>query len=183
MLATLCTSLAIASPALNIQQSVSSQGNNIYSIFLDFGSLNGNINAFEVFIAPEQGKFLNVSESGFDTGDLAPFEPGDEATFTNFLITQPPSLGGLDFVVVGGYDENRDQFFYASGPLGEQIDVDGPIFLNNIMLLSGSSATGRIRLVDAGVVLGQLDFTLIPEPTTALLAIACVLIATTSLRR
>ncbi|NOZ40788.1 MAG: hypothetical protein GXP24_11255, partial [Planctomycetes bacterium] len=123
-------STASATPMVHIDRTISREGNDIYAMSLDLGDLNGNINVFEVTITPDQGEFLNISPFGIDSASLIPHEAGAEATFTNALISLPPPLGGLGLIQLGGYDEVRNRFFYAAGPLGERITLDGSLFIN-----------------------------------------------------
>ena len=156
-------------PIVDVQTTVTPENDLVFVISVDIGDFNGNINAIDLRVTPDQEGFLNISESGIDINDAEFFEPGDNATFINPLLVLPETAGGFGFARVGGFFDDGEELVFATGPLGEQITINEPIFLSNVVLPRGNTASARIGFFDAGIELASIDFRLVPEPNTFVL--------------
>ena len=158
---------AWARPAVNIDQRPSPSCHDVYSISLATGDLDGQFNSIRVKITPDFGEFVNYNQSGLD--GFRPLEAGAEQTFTNVWLLFP-APAGFGYSFAGRDDDGPTGISYTAGPLGSDISSAEPIFLNNIMVPIVHSFTGLIELIDTGVVLEELPFTLgfgaPPEPAS-----------------
>ena len=153
IIATAC-SMAVATPFVNVDVRLASDLD-IYSVHLDTGDLDDQFNSIRVVITPDSRPFVDFVPGGLD--GFVPLGPSDDATFTNASLTLPTPLG-LGFSTVGDQDDSENGFSYTTGPLGANISSAVPIFLNNVVLPAGGTATAMVELIDTGAVIRELPF-------------------------
>lgn len=159
--------------------------NNVYTIYLE--GQGTTFNGAGLSVKPDgSALFENVT-----TGNLAgaPRPAGDPFTYRNRLLDAdgeefPDSKGWTLLGVVNSTSEVA----FSGGPLGELIDTTsepgGRLFLANIMLTAGTTATASLQLVNGvdTVHTQSITFGIIPEPTTIGLA-SVALLGLAALRR
>jgi hypothetical protein len=129
---------------------------------------------------PNFGVDPNVVDSAYDRN--VPNTPATQLygidTGLNILVTQANNAGtlgtvgplGLDVVGAGGFD--------ISGATGIAYAALQPANSSQSSLYSINLATGaatNLGVIDGGLVITAMSVAVIPEPTTAVMALACVI--------
>ncbi|MBX3426870.1 MAG: PEP-CTERM sorting domain-containing protein [Pirellulales bacterium] len=163
--------VAIAANANAASISVQQNGD-IYSLYIQ--GVENNIAALGFSAAPvAPATFLNPN-SGNASG--APRPAGQAFTYRNRFLDLDPAdedvSGGLGWTLLNT-SQTAGGLTFEGGPLGQLIDISAPVFLANIMLTPGGSATYQVLLKDGtGADIGApLTGTIpVPEPATFVLA-------------
>jgi hypothetical protein len=156
--------------------------NGVYVLYLHGESTV--FNALGLSVKPDNGAgFLDVNSGNIVT---RPRSPGDSFTYRNRWLDADPSEypESRQWTLLGVLNTQNEQAF-AGGPLGRLIDTSsepgGKLFLANLKLLPGATATATLQLVNGvdTVHTQTLQFP-IPEPGgLAITAFASLVAATT----
>ncbi len=173
LLATLLVALlgsAVSAASLSVDQV-----GNVFSLYLHGQGFNGQFNVVATEIIPTApAAFTNI-----DTGlnGMIPRSAGEPFTFRNRWLDAPLVHGGQGWTTLG-ITVAPNLVKFDGGPLGQQIDTSaqpgGRLFLANVVLPYGSTATANVQLYGNGLNLTQLSTTFasgnVPEPATVTLA-------------
>jgi hypothetical protein len=146
--------------------------NGVYSLYLDGEATT--FNGVSLSVKPDGGALFQNLTSGIVGGNAR--GPGDAFSYRNRLIDADP----LDFPeskewTLLGVVTTTSEIAFNGGPLGENIDTstetNNRLFLANIMLPQGATATANLTLVEGTTTVHQESVAIpIPEPATLALA-------------
>ena len=173
LLATLLVAL-LGSAATAASLSVDQVGN-VFSLYLNGQGFNGQFNVVATEIIPAApAAFANISTG---LNGLTPRSPGEPFTFRSRWLDAPVLDGGQGWSILG-ITVAPNLVKFDGAPLGLQIDTSaqpgGRLFLANVVLPYGATATANVDLVGNGQYLAHLSTTFatgnVPEPATLILA-------------
>jgi hypothetical protein len=173
LLAALLVSLsssAVSAASLSVDQV-----GNVFSLYLNGQGFNGQFNVVEAEIIPAAPALFANIDSGLN--GLTPRSAGEPFTFRSRWLDAPVVDGGQGWSVLG-ITVSPTVVEFAGSPLGLQIDTStqpgGRLFLANVVLPYGATATANVELVGNGLTLANLSTTfatgIVPEPATVMLA-------------
>jgi hypothetical protein len=170
---TLLVALCVA-PASAASLSVDQVGN-VFSLYLNGLGFNGQFNAVSAEIIPAAPAAFGSINMGLN--GIIPRSAGEPLTFRSRWLDAPVVDGGQGWSILG-ITVAPNLVKFDGGPLGQVIDTSaqpgGRLFLANVVLPYGSTATANVLLAGNGLTLAQLSTTFatgnVPEPATLMLA-------------
>lgn len=161
---------AVSAASLSVDQV-----GNVFSLYLNGLGFNGQFNAVATEIIPAAPAVFANIDSGFNGPN--PRSAGEPLTFRSRWLDTPIVNGGQGWTTLG-ITVAPNLVKFDGGPLGQQIDTStqpgGRLFLANVVLPAGATATANVQLYGNGLNLAQLSTTFatgnIPEPATLMLA-------------
>ena len=152
------------------------QVGNVFSLYLNGQGFNGQFNVVATEIIPAApAAFANI-DSGLNG---TPRSAGEPFTFRSRWLDAPVLDGGQGWSILG-ITVAPNLVKFDGSPLGLQIDTStqpgGRLFLANVVLPYGATATANVDLVGNGQYLAHLSTTfatgIVPEPATLTLLVA-----------
>jgi hypothetical protein len=145
----------------------------VHSVYLDGGVYNGAFDVVTFQARAESPSSLRNLNSGFVAG--VPRPAGAPFTYFNRLLDADPAefSHGLGWTLIG-ITRNALELSYTAGSLFEPIDTasqpDNRVFLANLDVTPGGTASVRVQLIDgrSGVGVMRTELTAvvpIPEPS------------------
>lgn len=151
------------------------QVGNVFSLYLNGFGFNGQFDVVGAEVIPAAPALFASIDSGLN--GLAPRSAGEPFTFRSRWLDAPVVDGGQGWSVLG-ITTSPTLVTFAGSPLGQKIDTStqpgGRLFLANVVLPIGATATANVELVGNGLTLANLSTTFatgnVPEPATLTLA-------------
>lgn len=151
------------------------QVGNVFSLYLNGQGFNGQFDVVGADVIPAAPALFANIDSGLN--GPTPRSAGEPFTFRSRWLDALVIDGGQGWSVLG-ITTSPTLVTFAGAPLGQKIDTStqpgGRLFLANVVLPYGATATANVELVGNGLTLTKLSTTFatgnVPEPATLTLA-------------